>query len=802
MPAPLAKLLIVDDETAQMTALCKTLQLERYETVGFSSANEALAALRTQSFDLVLTDMMMPEMDGITLLRTAFEIDSNLVGIMMTGHGTIGTAVEALKAGALDYILKPFKLSAVLPVLSRALSVRQLRMENIQLRGAVSIYELSMAIAFSVDQEAILQRVADAVLQQNPTADVSILLPSEDGKELQVALARGSKAEQMRTKRLPVNDDLLDWIDQSRSLISNPVELLGIQSTFAIALRELIGRVSLPMLTGGRFVGLLNFDPRHPQEQITAGHMKALSIVAGTAASALEGTSLLERLRAAEQRYRRLAENAPDIVFRYELSPQRRFAYVSPVVALVTGYSPEDHYADPNLGFKIVHPEDRHLLEDALNGDGRRAGTVTMRWVHKNGSVVWIEQRSAAVRDPNGQAVAIEGIARDISERRQLEEQLRHSHKMDAIGRLTAGVAHDFNNLLTVINGYSDLSLREIPVGNPVRRKIDEVRKAGDQAAALTRQLLAFGRKQVSQSKVVDVNGAVKANLNILRRVIGEDIELVTVLDPALRPIKADEGQVEQMLLNLAVNSRDAMSRGGKLTIRTANIVANEAGADQVMLSVGDTGCGMDAATQLRVFEPFFTTKESGRGTGLGLSIVSSIVKQNSGKIELESKLGDGTTFKIYLPSAEAAPAIAATRAVDRVQTGSETILVVEDDAAVRDFVCTILQEAGYRVTAARHGNQALEICRQQTIPFGLVIADLVMPHMSGPAFVEKLRCLTPGARIVHTSGFADDAVARHGDLDPGVPFIRKPFSPESFLQKVREALDAPIAYESPRPRV
>ena len=487
-------------------------------------------------------------------------------------------------------------------------------MENIQLREAVGIYELSMAIAFSVDQEAILQRVADAVLQQNPTADVSILLPSEDGKELQVALARGSKAEQMRTKRLPVNDDLLDWIDQSRSLISNPVELLGIQSTFAIALRELIGRVSLPMLTGGRFVGLLNFDPRHPQEQITAGHMKALSIVAGTAASALEGTSLLERLRAAEQRYRRLAENAPDIVFRYELSPQRRFAYVSPVVALVTGYSPEDHYADPNLGFKIVHPEDRHLLEDALNGDGRRAGTVTMRWVHKNGSVVWIEQRSAAVRDPNGQAVAIEGIARDISERRQLEEQLRHSHKMDAIGRLTAGVAHDFNNLLTVINGYSDLSLREIPVGNPVRRKIDEVRKAGDQAAALTRQLLAFGRKQVSQSKVVDVNGAVKANLNILRRVIGEDIELVTVLDPALRPIKADEGQVEQMLLNLAVNSRDAMSRGGKLTIRTANIVANEAGADQVMLSVGDTGCGMDAATQLRVFEPFFTTKESGRG--------------------------------------------------------------------------------------------------------------------------------------------------------------------------------------------
>jgi PAS domain S-box-containing protein len=801
MPIPLAKLLIVDDETAQMTALCKTLQLERYETVGFSSANEALAALREQSFDLVLTDMMMPEMDGITLLRSAFEIDPNLVGIVMTGHGTIGTAVEALKAGALDYILKPFKLSTVLPVLSRALSVRHLRMENIQLRGAVSIYELSMAIAFSVDQEAILQRVADAVLQQNPTADVSILLPSEDGKELQVALARGRNAEHIGSKRLAVNDDLLDWIDDSRLLISNPIELLGIRSPFSDALRKLTGGVSVPMLTGGRFVGILNFDPRHPQEQITAGQMKALNIVAGTAASALEGTSLLDQLRAAEQRYRRLAENAPDIVFRYELSPQRRFAYVSPVVTSVTGYSAEEHYADPNLSFKIVHPEDRHLLEDALNVDGGRGGTVTMRWIHKNGSVVWIEQRSAAVRDPNGQLVAIEGIARDISERRQLEEQLRHSQKMDAIGRLTAGVAHDFNNLLTVINGYSDLSLGEIPTGSPVRRKIDEVRKAGDQAAALTRQLLAFGRKQVGQSKVVDVNAAVKANLGILRRVIGEDIELVTVLDPALRPIKADEGQIEQVLLNLAVNSRDAMSRGGKLTIRTTNADVSGAGSDHVMLSVGDTGCGMDAATQLRVFEPFFTTKESGRGTGLGLSIVSGIVKQNCGKIELDSKPGDGTTFKIYLPSVDPTPTTSLARPVDEVRTGSETILVVEDDAAVRDFVCTILQEAGYRATVARHGEQALEICGQQTIPFGLVITDLVMPHMSGPAFVEKLRCLTPGVRIVYTSGYADDAVARHGDLDPTIPFIRKPFSAEDCLRKVREALDSPMVHEQLCPR-
>jgi len=793
MPAPLARLLIVDDETAQMTALCKTLQMEGYETVGFSLATEALAALRTQSFDLVLTDMMMPEMDGITLLRNAFEIDPNLVGIMMTGHGTIGTAVEALKAGALDYILKPFKLSAVLPVLHRALGVRQLRMENIQLRGAISIYELSMAIGFTFDRDTVLQKVMDAALQQAPTADVSIMLPSEDGTALEVVLARGPSAEQIRTKSLPIDNDLLEWIRFNSALVSTPVELLEIQSKFAKGLHNIASGVSVPMLTGGKLIGILNFDPG-PNQRVTTGQLKALNIVAGTAASALEGTSLLEQVRAAEQRYRRLAENAPDIVFRYELSPQRRYAYVSPVIATVTGYSPEEYYADPDLGFKVVHPDDRHLLESVLKGDDGHTGTVTMQWTHKNGTVIWIEQRSAVVRDPMGQLVAIEGIARDISERRLLEDQLRHSQKMDAIGRLTAGVAHDFNNLLTVINGYSDLSLREIPAGSPVRRKIDEVKKAGDQAAALTRQLLALGRKQVNQPKIVDVNAAVTSNLGILRRVIGEDIQLVTILDPELHPVKCDEGQIEQVLLNLAVNARDAMSRGGKLTIQTANTAPSETGARRIMLSVRDTGCGMDAATQLRVFEPFFTTKESGRGTGLGLSIVSSIVKQNGGQVEMESQPGDGATFRILLPSAEAAPAISMARAVNKLCTGSETILVVEDDGAVRDFVCTILEQAGYRVVAARHGHHALEIFEQQKNSFGLVVTDLVMPHMSGPELVEKLRALQAGVRVLYTSGYADDAVARHGDLDPEVPFIRKPFTSESLLQTVRQALDAPVA--------
>ncbi len=787
MPAPLARLLIVDDEAAQMTALCRTLEPEGYQTVGFSSAHQALTALHTQSFDLILTDMTMPEMDGIAMLRTAFEIDPSLVGIVMTGHGTIGTAVEALKAGALDYILKPFKLSAILPVLARALSVRQLRMENIELRGAVSIYELSMSIAFAVDCDTVIQKVLNAAMQQNPNASVSILLPSEDASELRMALARGQNADHIRTRRLPMNRDVQEWIDLSRGSISNADELLSIQSPFARQLRELTQGVSVPMLAGGILVGILNFDPGHPGQHITTGQMKALNIIASTAAAALESTLLLERLRSAEQRYRRLAENAPDIVFRYDLAPQPQFAYLNPVIHSVTGYSPEEFYADPDLAGKIVHPDDRSLLAGVLSGGGS-GGATTMRWIHKNGSVVWIEQRSSVIRNSSGQAVAVEGIARDVSERRQLEEQLRQAQKMDVIGRLTSGVAHDFNNLLTVINGYSDLSLREMSPGDPVRRKIDEVRKAGDQAAALTRQLLAFGRRQAGQSKVIDVNAAVNANLNILRRVIGEDIQLVTVLDPALRRIKADEGQVEQVLLNLAVNARDAMSRGGTLTIQTIEGAASE----DILLTVGDTGCGMDAATQLRIFEPFFTTKASGRGTGLGLSIVSGIVKQNGGRMELDSAPGQGTTFRIYWPAVHSAAAAADARPAAAPRSGSENIMVVEDDAAVRDFVLTILEDAGYRVVTARHGHHALEIAQRQETNFDLVVTDLVMPHMSGQELVEKLRSRNHRVRVLYTSGYSDDAIARHGDFTSDSPFIRKPFSPESFLQKVRDTLDRP----------
>ncbi len=798
---PVAKLLIVDDETEQMKALCNTLEQEGYAPTGFTSANRALAALRDQEFDLVLTDLMMPEMDGIAFLRTALVTDPNLVGVVMTGHGTIDTAVQAMKAGALDYILKPFKLSAILPVLGRALAVRQLRLENIQLREAVGIYEVSMAIAFALDFNTVLQKVADAAFQQSQAGDVSILLPTRDGKELRVAAARGQDADRLQGKRVPISDTLSGWVAHSRELLSKPDEIIDVQPAFAPPLREITSGISIPMLTGGRLVGILNFSSARPQRPIGLGQVKALNILASAAASALEAVSLLEQVRAAEQRYRRLAENAADIVFRYELHPQQCFAYVNPVVTAITGYSPEEHYADPDLAFKIVHPEDRPLLETMRRGEFPSGSTATLRWVHKKGTVIWIEQRIVLVHDQTGRLVAIEGIARDITERKHLEEQLRQSQKMEAIGQLAGGVAHDFNNLLTAILGYSDLLLSQLNPSDSLCTDVEEIKKAGERASSLTKQLLAFSRKQILQPRVLELNETVTDTDKMLQRLIGEDIELIISLDPALGRVKADPGQIEQILLNLVVNARDAMPEGGKLTIETANVDLDQAYARDhvavqagpyVMLAVSDTGCGMSPEVQAQIFEPFFTTKELGKGTGLGLSTVYGIVKQSGGNIWVYSELGRGTSFKIYLPRVdEEVTTIERALPGSKKTQGSETIILVEDETTIRSLMRTILQGRGYTVLEACHGPEALQISQSHRGPIDLMVADVVMPQMSVREFTQRMAELRPETKVLFASGYSDDAIVRHGVLEEGVNFIQKPFSVAGLTKKVREVLDA-----------
>ena len=426
---------------------------------------------------------------------------------------------------------------------------------------------------------------------------------------------------------------------------------------------------------------------------------------------------------------------------------------------------------------------------------GRTVGCVEIQSYQLN---AYKDEHATAMRmAANLAATAVENLELIQSEREKAE-QLRQSQKMDAVGQLAGGVAHDFNNLLTVITGYSEMAMSRMQTTDPMRRNMEEIKKAGDRAATLTRQLLAFSRKQMFQEKVVDLNSIVADMNNMLQRLIGEDVELISLLDPQLWRTKADPGQVEQVLLNLAVNARDAMPRGGKLIIETRNVSADDpyfkshlaSKANRfLMLSVSDTGTGMNDEILKRVFEPFFTTKEVGKGTGLGLATVHGIVNQSGGSIGVNSTPGEGSIFKIYLPVSEGLAEIDAEQSEQEIPPGQGTILLVEDEEMVRKLAAEILKANGYEVLTAGNGIEALRVSSEYAGSIELMITDVVMPQMGGRELAERMIPLRPKTRVLYMSGYTDDAIMRHGILDDHVSFIQKPFSPDSFALKVREVL-------------
>jgi signal transduction histidine kinase/ActR/RegA family two-component response regulator len=391
-------------------------------------------------------------------------------------------------------------------------------------------------------------------------------------------------------------------------------------------------------------------------------------------------------------------------------------------------------------------------------------------------------------------------IALDMTEKLQLAEQLRQSQRMEAVGQLAGGIAHDFNNLLTAVTGYAQLLLRELRPGDSHHRYAEEIVRAGETAASLTRQLLAYSRKQMLQPKVINLNGVVDETEGLLRRLIGEDIHLTTVLDPDLQRVLADPAQVGQVIVNLVLNSRDAMPTGGRLTIETTNVelepraIGPEDSTRRgrfVLLAVSDTGHGMSAETRARVFEPFFTTKGIGKGTGLGLSTVHGIVHQTGGHILVYSEVGIGTTFKVYLPARKAEEAEPEENRGHAAAAagGSETVLLVEDEEGVRNLARDLLHSHGYEVIAVRHGEEAIEISKRLE-RIDILLTDVVMPGISGRQLADRLTRIRPGLKVLFMSGYADEAIVQHGILEPGIDFIQKPFTPDRLASRVRQALD------------
>ncbi len=1090
----IGRVLVVDDEAELMAALCETLGEQGYQVRGVGSGQEALKILQEQDFDLLLTDLMMPEMDGIALLQAGLKLDPHLGGIVMTGQGTVPTAVAAMKIGAFDYVLKPFKVSAILPVLSRAMEVRRLRLENVQLRDTAAIYDLSLVITFTQDLDALLDKVADAALQQMQADEVSILLPTSAKDQLYVAVVRGEHREHILGQRLPADQGAVGWVAQEHK----PLILHGgITDPRFMPLRpraDISTAVSLPMLVGGELVGVLNVSATRQRRPFALGQVKALNILASTAASALKSARLRVQLEESERRYRSIFENAVEGIF--QATPDGRFTMANLAHARLLGYdSPQELLAsiadiqrqvcaDPERGTEFR----RRLTEEgevqgfeipACRKDGRRiwvslnarrvdgtdgaaeyfegtaeditqrreaeealqaaqaytqniidssldmiiavdqerriiefnkAAQVTFGYrreevlgkhvdllyalpeesaqIHqtlllqgrcvqeitnrrKDGRVFPALLSGSALRNVGGERVGFMGISRDItpakrqeqqkrvlqqvreevwkmgkeedienvlvavreglgrlevpfggcainvvevaagvpvvrrhelsrqgewrtiaddpagtekvarfwregqtvyrpnldqadpyqerqflawgfgSVRRSVvdvpfshgtlavnseqpnafsdenigflenlagvlaegfrrlddlkalsasEQQFRQAQKLEALGRLAGGVAHDFNNLLTVVNGYSQLLLAGMDEQDERRENVEEIRSAGLRAESLVRQLLIFSRKQTAALEVLDLDEVVRGVEKMLRRVIGEDIELLVEPASGMERVKGDRGQMEQVLMNLAVNARDAMPQGGRLAIETAvvSVGTDAQGKSEVPLGrfvrlrVSDTGAGMDAAVREHIFEPFFTTKEPDKGTGLGLATVYEIVRQSGGHIQVASEPGEGTTFAVHFPCLDGEPSPSAGSAgIGEVPAGgTETVLVVEDHETVLGLAGRVLRGFGYAVLEARGGQEALRLGQEHPGPIHLLITDVIMPQMDGAELAKRLRAMRPEAQVLYMSGYTpqmmDDRNLRIAETE----VLHKPFGPDDLARKVRQVLD------------
>ena len=824
-PSTALVFLMVGASLATFTATSKTSRLATRITAIMSAL---LAATRLSKY---LTEL------ELKVDHWFFRFPSEPLGATPVGKMALCTAIAVLLIGAvvfLSTLTKPRWINDLVKVLSVVVAFIGLAFLLGYFYGAPLLYggrsipmAMNTAICFLILGAGVFVRAAVRDITERRTAREA-LQKAHDELEARVS----ERTEELRAQQ----EFLRAIVDTSPNAIfvKDPqgrftLVNAAVEHAYGRSADEIIGKTESD-LNGYHeeietFVQddaevLRTLRPKFiPEEQLTNPRtretrtfqtIKVPLILPGTNAAHILGvaTDITDRkqaeqgMRESEERYRLLFESNPQSMWVYDLES---LAFLAVNEAAIThyGYSRQEFLS---MTIKDIRsPDDVAALLDTVS-QARLGLTAAGTWKHrrKDGGNIDVEIVSHPLVFGGRGAKLV--LASDITERkraeqalRETEAQLRQSQKLEGIGQLAGGIAHDFNNLLTVINGFSALAMKGLSAEDPLLDNLEEIKKAGDRAASLTRQLLAFSRKQVLQPEILNLDSVVSEMEKMLRRVIGENIDLRAVLEPKLGNVKADPGQIEQIILNLVVNARDSMPGGGKVTIETDNVCLDEDYANNhvgarpghyVMLAVSDTGTGMDEETQARIFEPFFTTKELGKGTGLGLSTIYGIVKQSGGNIWVYSEVGRGTTFKIYLPRVDAeAQEYKHASATEEVLNGTETILLVEDEEMVRKLARQILATQGYRVLEATNGEEALRMCEHDQEPIELLLTDVIMPEMSGPELAERLHRLRPELRVLFMSGYTDDAIVHHGVLAEGAHFIQKPFAPDVLSRRVRQIL-------------
>ena len=814
--------LIADDNNTSSKILRAMLETEGHAVIVAADGREALELLERHPVDVIISDLLMPNLDGYQLCREIRQDTRwrDLPFICYTAiYGSPSDEKLAFDLGANAYLRKPASGATILSALRASVDgdragpiprqasqeeleavqwysqplVAKLENKYFELTEKSRLAELTVEVGVALTRRnelgEILQACSESMVKHLDAALARIWMLNER----KIALELGASAA---TDKLPKGVQLGQAIVERIAQRRRPYRTNAVLGELSAAEQDWARREGVaalagyPLIVEDRLMGVLAIFTRKelPEPTITA-----LATLADSLALGIQSKRTERALRESVERFRQLSENISQVFWMRD-PVKREVLFVSSAYETVWGRSCKSLLEKPDSFFDAIHPGDRERVLDTLQAESGVPYEVEYRIVRPDDAVRWIRDRAFPVRDAAGLVIRIAGVAEDVTENRQWEMQLRESQKMQAVGRLAGGLAHDFNNLLSVIFGHCALLEASYPSPERLRDSVTEINRAAERAAALTRQLLAFGRRQVIEPKVLDLGSVLTEARSLLLRLIGEKVQLTMTLPPALSRVNIDPVQIDQVLMNLTRNARDAMPEGGELTVETCDVNFDAALASgdsarrtgrYVLLAVTDTGCGMTPEVQERIFEPFFSTKSD--STGLGLSVVDGIVRQNGGFLTVTSCPGLGSTFNIYLPALDEPLDRSSQKTPSRRTPCNETILLVEDEDPVREVTALLLESLGYHVLQVPGAEEALDLVKNKQAKIDLLLTDVIMPGMSGRELAEAFRVYDPGIKVLLQSGHTDDVVVRHGILNAEVAFLQKPFSIDALANKVRD---------------